>query len=84
MSKNRIVFIVGIILVLIQHLGFPSKWKTFFLTISGLVLISLSLSNSVKRRMGMKFSKDHGDPSAHSFVDSQKSSKESVEGEDSQ
>lgn len=50
MSKNRIVFLIGLLLLLIPFTGFPSVWKSFFHIIFGLVLVGLSFSASLKRR----------------------------------
>jgi len=50
MSKNRIIFIVGVIVLLLPISGFPLSWKNFFYVILGLLLIYLSLNSSLKRR----------------------------------
>lgn len=50
MSKNKIVLIIGILLLLIPLTGFPSSWKSFMHIAFGLILIALSFSNSLKRR----------------------------------
>lgn len=50
MSKNKIVFSIGLILVIMPILGFPVHWKTFISIILGLSLISLSFSVAAKRR----------------------------------
>jgi hypothetical protein len=77
MSKNRIVFVIGSILFLIPFLGFPSSWKTFFSIVSGLILISLSLSNSIKRRMTIRNLQSKSEVASPVFVDSKKTEKES-------
>ena len=77
MSKNRIVFVIGSILFLIPFLGFPSSWKTFFSIVSGLILISLSLSNSIKRRMTIRNLQSKSEVASPVFVDSKKAEKES-------
>jgi hypothetical protein len=50
MSKNRIVLTIGILLIILPFLGFPSRYENFFVIILGLGLIVLSVSNSIKRR----------------------------------
>lgn len=50
MSKNKIVFSIGLILVIMPILGFPVLWKTFLSVILGLSLIFLSFSVAAKRR----------------------------------
>ncbi len=77
MSKNRIVFVIGSILFFIPFLGFPSSWKTFFSIVSGLILISLSLSNSIKRRMTIRNLQSKSEVASPVFVDSKKTEKES-------
>jgi uncharacterized membrane protein len=54
MSKNKIVFILGIALVILPFLGFPSAWKTFLMIIIGLFLISLSFTTSLRKRTSGK------------------------------
>lgn len=54
MSKNKIVFILGIALVILPFLGFPSAWKTFFMLVMGLFLVSLSFTTSLRKRTSGK------------------------------
>lgn len=54
MSKNKIVFSIGLILVVMPILGFPVHWKTFISVILGLSLISLSFSVAAKRRVSAR------------------------------
>ena len=70
MSKNRIVAAVGIILFLMPILGFTTHQKNFFLVVFGLVLISLSLSQSIKKRQAVKkMKKTRKDHNSSVFVD---------------
>lgn len=39
MIYARITAIVGLLLVLLPFLGFPTSWKTFFSVIAGIVLL---------------------------------------------
>ena len=50
MSKNRLVFIVGILLLLIPLMGFPRNWENFFHIVFGVILVALSFSVSIKQR----------------------------------
>jgi len=51
MSKNNIIFIIGVILFLMPlFLGFPSNWENFINIAFGIILIGLSLSVAIKRR----------------------------------
>lgn len=54
MSKNKIVFILGIVLIVLPFLGFPSAWKTFFMVVIGLFLVSLSFTTSLRKRTSGK------------------------------
>ena len=54
MSKNKIVFSIGLILVVMPILGFPVHWKTFISVILGLSLIFLSFSVAAKRRASVR------------------------------
>jgi len=42
MSKERLLFIIGLIMAIIPLSGFPTSWKKFFISISGLVVIYLA------------------------------------------
>jgi hypothetical protein len=50
MSKNKIVFAIGFILLLMPFLGFPSSWENFLSFMFGLVLVAMSFSVAAKRR----------------------------------
>lgn len=50
MIKNYRTLFLGIFLLLILFLGFPSSWKTFFVIVSGLYLIVSSLKITLPRR----------------------------------
>lgn len=70
MSKNRIVAAVGIILFLMPILGFTTHQKNFFMVLFGLVLIALSLSQSIKKRQTVrKMKKTRRDHNSSVFVD---------------
>ena len=50
MSKNKIIFIVGILILLIQFLGFPSSWNNIFYIILGLILVVTAVVAHNRRR----------------------------------
>jgi len=54
MSKNKLVFSIGFVLLLMPFLGFPPLWKNFFSVIFGLTLIGLSFSVAAKRRASVR------------------------------
>ena len=49
-SKNKIIFIVGLLTVFIQFLGFPSSWNSIFYIIFGLILIVIAVVSHTRRR----------------------------------
>ena len=57
MSRNQIVFILGLLLVLVSLSGFPRMWKMYFMIFTGVVLMLLALRNYWLRRevMRMKY-----------------------------
>ncbi|OHA99712.1 MAG: hypothetical protein A3E93_00785 [Candidatus Zambryskibacteria bacterium RIFCSPHIGHO2_12_FULL_43_12b] len=50
MSKNKIVFFIGVVLLIMPFLGFPPGWKSFIAIVFGITLIFLSFSAAAKRR----------------------------------
>ncbi len=50
MSRNKIILLLGILLVLMPFLGFPSAWKTFFYSGFGIILIIIAIVGHVRRR----------------------------------
>lgn len=50
MSRNQIVFTIGLLLVLVSFSGFPSDWKFFFYVFAGLILMLLAARNYWLRR----------------------------------
>ena len=58
MSKNNIVFLIGLLLFLMPVLfGFPPRWKDFIDIVFGLILIILSFSVAIKRRSSIRKSR---------------------------
>jgi len=51
MIRDKRTLILGICILLIPFLGFPSAWKTFFVLLVGLVLVSLSVQISIPRKI---------------------------------
>jgi len=50
MNKNHVIIILGLLVALIPFLGFPGAWKTFFITVSGLVIALISFLIIAKER----------------------------------
>lgn len=78
MSKNKLVFSIGLILLVMPLLGFPPLWKNFFSIIFGLTLIALSFSVAAKRRASARKTRRTRDqqkdtPTTPIFVDKDKS-----------
>jgi hypothetical protein len=42
MSKERLLFIIGLIMAIIPLSGFPTSWKKFLISIGGLAVIYLA------------------------------------------
>ena len=57
MSKNKIVFLIGFILLITPFLGFPVSWKNFIFFLFGVILIALSFSAATKRRASARRAK---------------------------
>ena len=49
MSKKQWLIIIGIIIMALPFLGFPSNWDSFISVILGLVIILISYSNNINR-----------------------------------
>lgn len=50
-TRNRILFIIGIWTVFLPFLGFPSSYKTFFIIASGLAVIFLAFLYARDKRL---------------------------------
>lgn len=68
MSKESIVFLVGILIIIVPHLGVPEVWKLYFFTAVGVVLM---LIGYILRRAAYLRSIEHqeGERRADSFVE---------------
>lgn len=51
MITNRRTLLLGIFIVIIPFLGFPSAWKTFITLSSGLMLIGFSVSITLPKKI---------------------------------
>ncbi len=51
MITNRRTLFLGIFIVLIPFLGFPSAWKTFMIVLSGIILISFSVEITIPKKI---------------------------------
>lgn len=51
MISNRRTLLLGIFIILIPFLGFPSLWKTFMILLSGLTLIGFSVNITIPKKI---------------------------------
>lgn len=51
MISNRRTLFLGIFVILIPFLGFPSAWKTFMILLSGLTLVSFSVNITIPKKI---------------------------------
>ncbi|MDQ5949282.1 MAG: hypothetical protein QG589_408 [Patescibacteria group bacterium] len=54
MIKSYRTFFLGLFILALPFLGFPSSWKTFFLVISGLYIIAGTIKITLPRRGAIK------------------------------
>ena len=50
MSRNKIEFILGALLIILPALGLPTSWKNIFYVLIGALLIIFSIIGHFKRR----------------------------------
>jgi uncharacterized membrane protein len=50
MSRNKIILLIGILLIAMPFLGFPSTWKTIFYIVFGAILIIMAVIGHIRRR----------------------------------
>lgn len=50
MSRNKIILLIGILLVAMPFLGFPASWKNFFYILSGLIFIVMAVRSHMRRQ----------------------------------
>lgn len=68
MSRESIVFIVGILLLLVPYLGIPTAWKTY--TITGVAVLLVFIGYSLRRSSYMRsIEKGNGQREADTFVE---------------
>lgn len=51
MINRKSTFFLGVFIFLIPFLGLPTFWKTFFIILSGAILVSLSIKVSIPKRV---------------------------------
>jgi hypothetical protein len=74
MSKNKAILIIGVIILILPDLGFPPEWDSIFYVLLGLVLVLISIWNSIEARSGLRlFKKNKPQSSDTPFVDGQAS-----------
>jgi len=68
MSRESIVFTIGILFLVIPHLGIPASWKMYFYIVTGIVLVvtGYSLRRSAYLR---SIEKENGERRSDSFVE---------------
>ena len=49
MSTNRVIFVIGLLVLAVPFTGFPRSWEEGFLIVAGLALILLSSLNIWQR-----------------------------------
>lgn len=54
MITNRRTLFLGIFIVLIPFLGFPSAWKTFMIVMSGFALVSFSVEITIPKKLSKR------------------------------
>lgn len=50
MINRKSTFFLGIFIFIIPFLGVPSSWKTFFIVVSGITLIALSIKITLPKK----------------------------------
>lgn len=68
MSKESIVFTLGLLLLFVPYLGIPESWKSYFFLVAGvlLVLIGYRLRRNAYLR---SIKKENGEHATDSFVE---------------
>lgn len=68
MSRESIVFTIGLLLLVIPHLGIPDAWKAYFFVVSGLLLVLVGYS--LRRAAYLRsIEKTNGERGTDSFVE---------------
>jgi hypothetical protein len=68
MSRESIVFISGVLILIVPHLGIPEDWKVYFLVAIGIILTITGYS--LRRSSYLRsIQKDNGERHADSFVE---------------
>jgi len=65
MRKEKTLFILGLWIITLQFLGFPSSAKKVFMVITGLAIMYLAYLFYLEVKVRLSKSKDHG----NTFVD---------------
>ena len=68
MSRESIVFTLGILLLVIPNLGIPESWKFYFFIVSGLLLVSIGYSLR-KQAYLRSIERANGERGTDSFVE---------------
>lgn len=79
MTKESIVFFLGMVIFVVPHIGVPDSWKVYAYALSGLILMVVGYSLRQKAYI-RSIEKENGERDTDSFVENVGSrSKESTE-----
>lgn len=68
MSKESIVFTLGILLLIIPNLGIPESWKFYFFIVAGVLLVFIGYG--LRRASYLRsIKKENGESGTDSFVE---------------
>lgn len=68
MSRESIVFTLGILILVIPNLGIPEAWKFYFFIGAGILLVTIGYS--LRRSAYLRsIQKENGEQSTDSFVE---------------
>jgi len=68
MSRETIVFVIGILVIIAPHLGVPEEWKSYFFVVIGVSLMVIGYG--LRRAAYLRSIKHHtGEHRADSFVE---------------
>lgn len=68
MTRETLVFLFGIAVFFLPHLGIPSDWKTFMISASGAILVLVGYSLRRKEFL-RRIDQGNGERSTDSFVE---------------
>ena len=54
MINRKSTFFLGIFIFLVPFLGVPTSWKTFFIVVSGLTIVALSIKITLPKKTAVR------------------------------